>query len=131
MTLIIPCSSYYRWSAFSSRMCTLEKEACDFRRRNLANSPYFSLLTGNLAGERLARDCALRQPLISGAWHHTPTRSAMQNDGIQQGRCTSPRVRPASHSASITWESQTILNSCSVAFLWLSFSSNAHCAELV
>jgi hypothetical protein len=33
---------------------------CDFKGQNLANSLLFSLLAGNLAGEELAPDCALR-----------------------------------------------------------------------
>jgi hypothetical protein len=37
------------------------EQECDFGGQNLANSLLFSLLAGNLAGERLAPDCALRQ----------------------------------------------------------------------
>ena len=36
------------------------EQECDFGQQNFANSLYFSLLAGNLAGEWLARDCALR-----------------------------------------------------------------------
>ena len=42
-------------------MCNLEGKNGDFRGQNFANSLYFSLLAGNSRGERLARDCALRQ----------------------------------------------------------------------
>src|SRR6266478_7707196 len=41
-------------------MCSLEKDRCIFEEQDIVNSLYFSLLAGNLGGEELARDCALR-----------------------------------------------------------------------
>jgi hypothetical protein len=45
-------------------MCSLEEEECDFWGQNFANSLLFSL-AGNLAGEELAPDCALRHAVYT------------------------------------------------------------------
>ena len=45
-------------------MCSLERKKCNFEGQETPNSLYFSLLAGNLGGERLAPDCALRRPFI-------------------------------------------------------------------
>jgi hypothetical protein len=59
-SLLIPCSDLSRTRCFLQQNVQLREGRVHFREQNSENSLYFSLLAGNLGGERLAPDCVLR-----------------------------------------------------------------------
>ena len=74
--LLIPCFDLGLIRGFSVQF---REQECDFGGQNLANSLLFSLLAGNLGGERLAPDCALRHAVCTAERLRSPSAQIRDN----------------------------------------------------